>query len=468
MKTTLSRRGFLGGSAAFFVAGCRTTDFFGTPELQFGVLSDIHITTPESAALTEKAFAWLKERGADAVMMPGDLTDWGLCRSLDYLKASWDRVFAGTATVPLFCTGNHDYDGWEYGDMTMEMHANGYSESDALIKRGLPAYWEKTFGEPFAPVRVRTVKGYDFVSAEWGAAAQVPAFMAANRARFSGTKPFFFFQHPPISGTTGDAGRDGSKDPVFTALKPFANAVTFTGHTHWTFNDERLIWQGDFTAVATPSLSYVGTPGGFENGSGRRNGTAYQTMPFPTFRRDLRGGQGYYVSVYTDKMVIARIDFEEGGVEGAGAWVVPLGARAKPYAFAPRAAASVAPEFPAGATFCTETRNTENRVGKWTIAMNCEFSSAVPPRGERVHSYEIRAVPKDGSAPLVKRFITPGYARLAKYETERVRVWFDVAELPQDKEYVLEVYACNCWGKMSRPLVSRVWKSVPGLAKAVK
>lgn len=465
MKTNLSRRGFLGGSAAFFVAGCRTTDFFGSPKLQFGVLSDIHITTPASAALTEKAFAWFRKRGADAVMMPGDLTDWGLCSSLDYLKASWDRFFAGTPTVPLFCTGNHDYDGWRYGDMTMEMHANGYSESDALVKHDLPAYWEKTFGEAFAPVRVRTVKGYDFISAEWGAGAQLPAFMAANRARFSGTKPFFFFQHRPIKGTTGDTGRDGSKDPVFNALKPFANAVSFTGHTHPTFNNERTIWQGEFTALATPSLSYAGTPGGFENGGGPRNGTAKQTMPNTAFRRDLRGGQGFYVSVYADKMVIERIDVEEGCVEGADAWVVPLGTGEKPYAFAPRAAASVAPEFPAGATLRTETRNTENRIGKWAIVMNCEFASAVPPRGERVHSYEIRAVPKDGSAPLIKRFISPAYAKMAKYEPEVMRVWFDVAELPQGKDYVLEAYARNCWGKASKPLVSRVWKSVPGLAK---
>ena len=462
MKAEMSRRGFLGGSAAFFVAGCRTADLFGAPEIQFGVLSDIHITTPESVAMMEKAFAWFKKRGADAVVIPGDLTDWGLCSSFDYLKASWDKFFKGEATVPLFCTGNHDYDGWWYGDMTMEMHANGYSEDEALSKKGLAEYWEKTFGEKFAPVRVRTVKGYDFVSAEWGAADQMPAWMAANGARFGGAKPFFFFQHVPIAGTTGDAKRDNSKDPVYAALKGYANAVAFTGHTHTTFNDERSIWQGAFTALAVPSLSYLGLPNA-ENGRGNRAGKSGQTMQTEPYRRDLRGGQGFYVSVYADRMVVERIDVEEDCEAGADAWIVPLGTGEKPFCHAARAAASEAPAFPAGARVLTETRNTENRIGKWTIVMDCSFESAVPKRGARVHHYEIAAVPKDGSAPLVKKFISPAFGKMAKYEPARQRFWFDVAELPQDKDYVIEVRAVNCFGKRSAPLVSRVWHSVPGL-----
>ena len=162
-----SRRGFIGGAAAFFVAGCKTGGWLaGTPRLKFGVVSDIHLTTPASCAMTEKAMRYFRSRGADAVMVPGDLTDWGLRSGFEYLKSTWDRVFAGTDVVPLFCTGNHDFDGWAYGDMTMEMHANGYSENEALSKLGLAAEWERIFGEKYDPVRVRTVKGYDFISAE--------------------------------------------------------------------------------------------------------------------------------------------------------------------------------------------------------------------------------------------------------------------------------------------------------------
>ena len=467
-KTT--RRAFIGSALAFAsLAGCRS--ILGgreTPRLCFGVVSDTHVTTRESCAMLERAFRYFKSRGADAVMIPGDLTDWGLTSSLEYVKATWDRVFAGTDVVPLFCTGNHDFDGWAYGDMTMEMHANGYSEKEALTKLGLAAEWERVFGEEYAPIRVRTVKGYDFISAEWDSFSRFPEWMVANGGRFKGERPFFYFQHPPAKGTTPDGAGWADKGAAFEALKGFPNAIAFTGHSHRPFYDERSIWQGEFTSVAVPSLSYASFPPGHENGEGDRSGKSKQTMPIIPDRFNLRGGQGYFVSVYDDRMVVDRIDIEENGAEGATAWVVPLGRGNRPYALDVRTAASVAPQFPSGSALRTETRNTQNRQGKWTIAMVCEFPAAIMPAGERVFDYEIRAVSQDGSAPLVKKFLSPAYAKMAKYELKKMRFWFDVAELPQDVDYRIEARAFNCFGKSSAPLVSRVWHSVPGLDKVKK
>ena len=47
-----------------------------------------------------------------------------------------DRAPDGRKVEKLFCTGNHDYDGWWYGDMTLDMHVQGYSEDEALAKPG--------------------------------------------------------------------------------------------------------------------------------------------------------------------------------------------------------------------------------------------------------------------------------------------------------------------------------------------
>ena len=124
------------------------------------------------------------------------------------------------------------------------------------------------------------------------------------------------------------------------------------------------------------------------------------------------------------------------------------------------------PQFPAGAALDLETRNTENRSGKWAIVLNCEFPSAVMPSGSRVFDYEIRAVPADGSPALKKRFLSPAYAKMAKFEPARQRFWLDVAELPQDKDYRIEVRARNCFGRMGEPLVSPVLHGKPGLGKA--
>ena len=461
----LSRRSFLGGGTAFFLAGCKTSEWFGAPELRFGVVSDIHVTTPKSTAMFRKALRYFKGRGADAVMVPGDLTDWGLRSGYRYVAEAWAEVFGGTQTVPLFCTGNHDWDGWRYGDMTVEMHANGYSEDDHNTAFGMEKCWREAFGEDFAKIRVRTVKGYDFISSEWRGLEDFPEWMAKNGARFRGSRPFFYFQHPPAQGTTSDSAGWADKGAAFKALKDFPNAIAFTGHTHRPFNDERSIWQGEFTAIATPSLSYACFPSGYENGGSKRNGTSEQAMPFLATRRDLRGGEGYFVSVYPDKMVVERIDIEEDCTEGAPAWIVPLGTTERPLDLAHRTAVSRAPEFPAGAVVDVETRNTENRSDKWVIVMNCEFPAAVPEPDSRVWDYEIRAVFADGTKPLVKKFLSPAFAYTAAHEPERMRFWFDVKELPEDKEFYLEVRASNCFGKVSRPIRSKTMRTFPGYGK---
>ena len=236
---------------------------------------------------------------------------------------------------------------------------------------------------------------------------------------------------------------------------------------HTPFIDERSIWQGGFTAIACPSLSYSCTPADYENGKGLRNGKPTQTMPMVPYRRELRGGQGYVVNVWDDKLVVERVDLAEEASD-CPPWCIPLDSAEKPYADGARDDFEPVPVFPQGAGLDFETRNTEARNGKWAIVLNCEFPSASTARGHRVYDYEIRAVSCNGSAPLVKRFISPAWAKMAKFEPERQRFWFDVAELPQDKEYVLEVRGRNCFGRASAPLVSPVMRGKPGLDRAVR
>ena len=474
----LSRRDFLGGAAALMgMGGCRSLGIGGPkPNLTFGVISDIHITTPESTVAFRRALEYFRDRKVDAVVVAGDLSDWGLKSGLKYVADTWYSVFPndrapdGRKVEKLFCTGNHDYDGYWYGDMTLDMHVQGYSEDEALTKLGMKQCWEEVFHEPFAPVRRRTVKGYDFVSAEWkegkGWEKETNAWFAQNGGTLDPKKPFFYFTHYPIGNTTSCSRRDGrSAYPEIEAFKTMPNAVAFSGHCHWTLNDERSIWQGEYTAIAVPSMSYTTIPNGYENGSDKRNGSAKLSMQIIPARQYLKEAQGYLVSVFDDRMEIERRDFTEG-VEAAPAWIVtPPAAAASRYSFANSEKRTPVPQFPTGASVKTYVSNFETRNFSWTIMMMLEFPSARACKG-RVFDYEVRAEMEDGSVAVVKRFLAPAFYRLERDEPACQRFAIDAKELPERGKYRLRVYPRNCFGVCGRPIESKVLESKPGKEKS--
>lgn len=476
----VDRRTFIGGTLAIGTVGCFGGRglFAKRPNVCFGVVSDIHVTTPESTERFERCLRYFRDRDVDAVMVPGDLTDWGLLSSLKLVADTWYRVFPndrapdGRKVEKLFITGNHDFDGWGYGDMTLDMHAQGYSEDEASVRLGMAKCWEEAFHEPFAGIRKRTVKGFTFVSSEWhvdGKANgdEVVAKWLLNHAdELKGDRPFFYFRHAPIPATVVCSG--GKPSALTEALARFPNAVAFNGHTHWTLNDERDIWQGAFTAISVPSMSYTSMPRGYENGTDSRKGDSKAGMALLPARVDFKEAQGYVVSVFGDRMRVERRDFEQMA-EAAAPWTVPLGAdRAKPYAFAEHAKATPVPQFPSGATLKTRFFNADTRNGRWTIFLGLEFPSATA-EGGRVFDYEVRVeMEADGKVAATKRFLSPGFYKMSDTEPANQCFQFDAMDLPETGAYRLAVYPRNCFGAAGRPIRSCVFESKPGKASAIR
>lgn len=475
--SAVGRRGFIKGAGALASFGPSTLFAGGKarPALTLGVIADTHITDRESTQVLERTLRFFRDRKVDAVMNCGDLSDYGLLSGLKYIAETWEKVFPngkgaeGRPVRRLFCTGNHDYEGWWYGDMTAEMHALGYDEDEALVKLGMKKCWEEVFQEEFAPIRKQTVNGFDFISAEWTGYDKAPGYdkteewFAAHGGELDSSKPFFYFLHQPPSGTTAGSGEMDLARKVTNVLSAHQNAVAFSGHTHWTLNDERSIWQGAYTAVSVPSLSCTGIMGGYENGSDSRNGKSTRAMPPLPARFRMEEPQGLVVSVFSDHMDMERWDFKKF-VRTAQTWRVPLPlvSESRPYAFEPRKAKLPVPQFPAGAKLNLVTRNTETRGGKWEIVMVAHFPNAAAVADARAFDYEIRAVPADGSKPMVKRFLSPAFHKLKDDEPARMTFWFNVLDLPQDVEYRIEVYPRNCFGVCGNPLVSGPRRGKPG------
>ncbi|MBR1921173.1 MAG: metallophosphoesterase, partial [Kiritimatiellae bacterium] len=387
MMLETSRREFAKGAIGFFgwgmfsgLGGCRALCGGAGPRLTVGVMSDIHVRLVrkggvdsfEGAERFRKTLEWFRDQGVDGVTISGDLADHGLVEELEEVGRIWRSVFPGDKAPDgrrverLFVYGNHDWEGFRYGDAAKRIFGDDYAAH--TIRADLAAAWKKAFGEEYSPVWRKEVRGYTFVGAHWIAdrcrrldevgVPQAPGWFEANGRTIDPSKPFFYLQHPPPKNTCHGPwlwGRDDGR--ITAALSKHPNAIALTGHSHASLTHEQAIWQGAFTAIDVGSLSYTGLSFGDldpftrENDRNDDEGNLAAANPRKIMRRMSTGDghQGMVARVYDDRIVFERRDFESGERLGDD-WVVPLPvAEPPPFAFEPRAGRSVAPQFPAGA-----------------------------------------------------------------------------------------------------------------------
>ena len=504
----ISRRFFIGGAASFGAfGGCRFLDNHafragGTPNLRFGVVSDIHITKV-GADEEMKAYGnnltfrhtleWFRDQGVDAVMIAGDMADNGMDDHLAAVAEAWYAVFPGDRypdghpIEKVFVYGNHDYHGYLYNDYAAKRYPDPAERAKHVLRADMGGWWERTFHEPYARFYVKDIKGYTFLGAHWddgkgmetghGASTfgvELKAFLAEKGRTLDPTQPFFYVQHPHPKDTCYGSwawGHDGGG--VTQALSAYPNAVAFSGHSHYSLTDERSLWQGAFTSVGTASLRYTGMPYdeyppvGYENTtvSSRkawREDAAKVMGRFPA-AGDCR--QGMLWSVYDDCIVVKRREFLSDLDVGPD-WVMPLpAAESKPFAFAARAKRTGVPQFPHESKPTVEkaklkTRGGRSRDGKESVKAVAKpgfrvTTPAVPPaENARLFSVEFTAEAKDGTK-LVKRVMAEGFNHAALHAKawSRQTCAFAADELPKGPVRFSAV-PLNCFQRKGRAIVS--------------
>lgn len=468
-KTTMTRRGFLSGSAAAFGFGA-----FGgwrgvltaaaaqipnmPPDLTIGIISDIHIQYSRKGAnesfhgadVFRKTLEWFRDNGVDAVTVSGDLADHGLLCELEEIARIWYSVFPGGKAPDgrkverLFVYGNHDFEGYKYGGFAKKLYGENYAPH--IIRSDLGAAWRRAFDEDYSDVWRKDVKGYTFVGAHWTAdrcrgkeEQGVPLgaeWLKANARSLDPSKPFFYLQHPPAKNTCHGPWLWGHDDGrLVEALAGVPNAVVMTGHSHAPINSECAIWQGAFTSIDVGSLKYTGLELGGTGDIGRENdknpGAARAEDPWRIMGRlDTGDGhQGMIARVYGGKIVFERRDF--GNMELLGPdWVVPVPVKEPaPFAFAPRAAASRAPEFASGAALSVRMATGRNRGGGNVKSVNQPVLEVTIPSASaagRIFDYALELTDESGTkderfvlaegmhrSPKNKRALSPTVCRLA-------------------------------------------------------
>lgn len=482
----ITRRGFLGGMASFGAfAGCRATHCIAgaeKPLLRFGVVSDVHVRLAKGGEglaqgydteTLEKAFEYFRDNGADAVVIAGDMADCGVVGELKAVADAWFKVFPddkapdGRRVERLFVFGNHDSYGLRNGARIFDDQAVVRREA---IEADPQRAWDVCFHEEWRPYFVKCVNGFDFFCSHWqpgiwcngiaetGCSGCADAF-GELMAKCDPSRPFFYVQHPhpqnTVYGKCAWGMDDGSASRL---LSRFPQAVAFSGHSHEPLTNEKSVWRGGFTSVATGSLRYLSAghvwsfarTSGYENGGcnyylpgvSREDRLKYvakydapKLMQSVLSRHDIRVGQ--VVSVYDDRIVFERREFVSGLSLGAD-WVVER--PAKPHSFARRASELRPAEFPVGSRLnvVRTTAKTRGMAGAGMVvpaeekpALRLSFPAATV--GGQVAEYEISAVGK-GDKKYDTRICAVGGLYPRKHESfaKDVEATIPVDALPED------------------------------------
>jgi endonuclease/exonuclease/phosphatase family metal-dependent hydrolase/predicted phosphodiesterase len=224
--------------AAGGMAGCGDA-------VRIGIISDTHVTGDESVEELSRAFSFLRDKGVDAVIHCGDMTDFGYIHQLEAFAEAWKKAMPpGIPLIPVL--GNRD--------MTLTSRfpeSRRAAELPKLVASDPDAHVRRILGVDLnGGLRAVSVKGVNVVAVDWGHEPELEKFMAGRRDMCDPSRPFVHVQHPHPGGVFFNSP---SPDAATCWLNMFPKAISVSGHSHKPFSDPNTFGAGAFTFIAAGS-----------------------------------------------------------------------------------------------------------------------------------------------------------------------------------------------------------------------
>ena len=400
------------------------------PLLRIGIVSDTQtydVFEDWGMSNLAKAFKLLAAKQPEVILMPGDLADMGNLPGAYTLYNELCAAFFGSdQPIQIACAGNHDM--WATSpDCTRESLRQAFC-------RGLNIPEDN----PWHTV----IKGFDFIcitedlqndySDELIAKVEKELLAAVER---DPEKPVFVISHyPPYDTMSGSHGNSGKKN-LRELFDRFKQVVSISGHTHYPLEDERSIWQKEFTAFTTSTLSY----GCVEE---RPFNSCNTILPFA---REVV--QALYMELYADRLEIHRYNVEDQRELKPGQlWRVNLPYSPEEAIYTPeRALKRTAPFFAAEASL----------VLRYDYGFVYAIFDAAK-HDDMVQFYRIIARRKDadGNWQLAREALyAADFYRLERNQSERCFFKLPCDMFTAGDVYRVEVYPLESFGKAGEPLV---------------
>ena len=385
------------------------------PILRVGIFSDSQLssTTSDNMKALVGALNDFKKRGVDLIIHAGDIADANGATIYPYYLEQLATIFPD-GIEHLEVPGNHDI--WSENSLATYKQYLGEPNKHIVVKG---YHFITICSEPY--LGTATNGNYGSYSKEYAATE------FAKAAADSVGKPFFVITHQHISDTVYCSESWGN-DFLHGIIENYPNAVHFSGHSHFVLEDERSIWQGDFTAVGTASLSYTELEYGKANGS----------VP-PEAEK---AKQYLYMEIFSDRVDITRIKASDGK-QIKNKWVLALPLTKETFTYTDdRAESRTAPYFDSTAAI------THSTVGK-----NVVFTFPAAKHEDFVHSYRIKLFKNGEAEPIKNELFFSDFYKGLSYMTKTL-TWTIGNVITDYSFYRVEIYPIESFGKVGEPLVS--------------
>jgi predicted phosphohydrolase len=412
-----------------------------TPILRVAIVGDIqgyHNANDWGMHNLESAFELLSPLSPDVMIMTGDLADYAEPLVFPYYMNLVKKHFPKKVPVQAACMGNHDY--WYKGEEIPTMYSDfckalEVEEANPLVQV-VNGFHFISISEKYLGGEPNTFYSEELINALEEKIQQAIAENSNN--------PVFVISHfGPAKTMTGSNSPTSACQRLRKVLDKYPQVVSFSGHTHVPLEDERSIWQGEFTAIQTSGLSYCCVEERCYN----------SCSVIPPFARE--GVQCLYMEIFADRMEIHRYNAEDKReIKPDNIWKVayPYNPSSAQYT-SDRAEARVAPKFKDGTTAFL----------RYDFGfLYLIFDEAI--HEDFVHFYDLvlYEVTEDGQEILKgkERFISNFY-RLERNRDPRQVLQIPGYLLSPIAKMKAEIYPVETFGKVGEPLVINFKNPMP-------